>query len=229
MPLLENPVENRVNSSWNMEHNMTQFGNNTHPWQFVNNNRRGRRAPFPDFPPIVENLQYVNLAVIPFHICNVLLIILKRNLHTNVFILLANLSVSDITLQVFLYLMKSQPHSIPIRIAFSTFETSSILFTLAINLDRYMKVKHGLRYYELVLTSRLVAAITITWTFAVFFCVIPHVFANEHKKHLLVSFKLGFNIFCSFAMLFSSLWVVWTRNMHSRAIKRQENAVAKVR
>ena len=176
--------------------------------------------------PIVENLAYVNLAVLPFHICNILLIVLKRNLHTNVFILLANLSVSDTFLQVFIYLIKSH-HSKPIRIAVSTFHTSSILFTLAINLDRYLKVKYGLRYYEIVLAGRLAALITLTWTFAVLICVVPQLLINDDDKHLVWTFKLGFNIFCSFVMLLSSAWVVRTRNMHARAIAQQEDAAVR--
>ena len=177
---------------------------------------------------IVKNLAYINLAVMPFHICNILLIVLKRNLHKNVFILLANLSVSDIFLQLFLCIFKSH-FSRPIIIILSIFDTCSLLFTLAINIDRYLKVKYGLRYYEIVLTRRLVAAITITWTFAIFFCVIPMSLMNDDSQKLVMSFKLGFNIFCSIVMLLSSMWVVSTRNSHSRRIKQQQDVVAKAR
>ena len=208
-----------------MDHNKTEFGNDTHPW--LSKNRHHQRGPFPP-SPIIENIKYFNLSVTPFHICNILLIVFKRDLHKNVFILLANLSVSDIFLQVFLYLIKTH-RSKALHIALSTFGTASILFTLAINLDRYLKVKFGLRYYEIVLTERLTIAIILTWPFAVLFCVIPMASIGDDDKRLLTTFQLGFNIFFSFVMLLSSMWVVRTRNMHARAIKQQEDAVAKAR
>ena len=206
----------------NMEHNITELGKNLS--RFIGKNRRG---PFPA-SPIVKNLAYINLAVMPLHICNILLIILKRNLHKNVFILLANLSASDLLLQVFLCIIKSH-HSKPVYIILSIFDKASLLFTLAINIDRYLKVKYGLRYYEIVLKGRLVTAITTTWTFAVFFCVIPMSLMNDGSRKLVTTFKLGFNIFCSIVMLLPSMWVVRTRNSHSRRIRDQENAVERAR
>ena len=75
----------------------------------------------------------------------------------------------------------------------------------------------------------MAAAITLTWMFAVFFCVIPQVLLNAERRYVFVIFKMGVNIFCSFVMLFSSTWIVKTRNSHSRVIKEQEDVVAKAR
>ena len=206
-----------------MEPNMINIRNNLS--LFIDKNRT---VSFHSISPIAKNFANINLAVMPFHISNILLIILKRNLHKNVFILLANLSVSDLLLQVFLSIIKSH-FSKSVHIALSVFHTASILFTLAINLDRYLKVKYGLRYYEIVRTVRLVKAIAITWTFAVFFWVIPMSLINDDSRELATTFKLGFNIFCSILMLLPSMWVVVTRNSHLRIIKQQEDAVAKAR
>ena len=81
----------------------------------------------------------VSLLAVPFHICHILLIIMKRKLHQNVYILLINLSLSDL----FLIMVNTLRFAIDFKIqtAADIFITSSVLFTLGITVDRYIKVE----------------------------------------------------------------------------------------
>ena len=41
-------------------------------------------------------LPYISIGVVPLHICNIILIVVCRKLHQNVYTILLNLSISDI-------------------------------------------------------------------------------------------------------------------------------------
>ena len=64
----------------------------------------------------------------------------KRNLHQDVYFILLNLSLSDSCLSIIIALPFPS-----LKVLAMIFYVHSILLTLTINLDRYMKVKHGLR------------------------------------------------------------------------------------
>ena len=118
-----------------------------------------KRANLRQTYPIVQTLSFLDLVVIPIHITTILLIALKRDLHQNEYYLLLNLSISDIANQINFFIVKNT--DLPKKTIASTVlvYSASIFFTLAINMDRYLKIKFGLRYYQLILRKRLVFAI----------------------------------------------------------------------
>ena len=81
---------------------------------------------------------YAPLSVLPLQISHIFMIIRKEKLHQNVFFILIHLCVSDIFLAVSALLaMHYEGHVTPTT-SIGTFYTASVLFTLAINFDRYV-------------------------------------------------------------------------------------------
>ena len=93
--------------------------------------------------------------VSPFHISNIISIVTNQRLHQKVYLLLLNLTVSDIlTIMCFFLLAAGVSPSIYMPIV-RNFYTTSILFTCAMTLDRYLKVKYPLRYFTIFTTCLL--------------------------------------------------------------------------
>ena len=170
-------------------------------------------------PPILQKLSYLDLAVIPVHISNIALVAMKQNLHENPYYFLVNLSVSDIFSQVFVFLIKNRMHHPTIRIWAGCFYTASIFFTLAINIDRYLKVKYGLRYYEIVVKKPIIISIIVGWLLALAITFLPLI---QGRGNLPVLIFRGASILGACALLVSSAWIRRIRNKHSAAIAREE-------
>ena len=100
--------------------------------------------------PATQIMYYTSVSVIPLHISHIFLVTLKRKLHTNGYFILIQLCISDILLILSVLLaMHLNAHWIPSG-AIGAFYTTSALFTLAINLDRYLKIKYGIRYNQIL-------------------------------------------------------------------------------
>ena len=168
---------------------------------------------------VTKFMFYLAIATaVPLHVCHIILIIIKRNLHENVYFILINLSISDVIIVLLVGLKKVLTQQ-PVSALHCCFSTSSIIFTFAINLDRYAKVEYGVRYHQLALKKRLVIVIMSIWLFSVIITgMAPAFFLETSARIILVR---GFLILCGCALVLSSLWVRHIRNVHLETITRR--------
>ena len=116
------------------------------------------------------------LPVIFMHVCNILLISFKSNLHKARSYLLANLSFSDV-IMVLIVMIKSMSGNREeyMEIIAHTCLYSSII-TVVISVDRYIAIVWCLRYKEII-TNKNVAIITIiSW------CVFTCFYTNTNHR-----------------------------------------------
>ena len=84
-------------------------------------------------------LSIITMMAVPFHISHVTLIFLKNNLHQNIYVLIANLSVSDSLLCVVVTAGTVMDGWTKYTLGImGIFYTASVLLTLGIALDRYV-------------------------------------------------------------------------------------------
>ena len=165
-------------------------------------------------------LPYVSLSVIPLHLSHILLVLSKRKLHQNVYYILVNLSISDMILATIVMLGNLfQNDKLLASTAAGAFYTSSVIFTLAMTLDRYIKVEYGLRYHTLVTKKRLALVLALVWGFSILLPTLP---AHITKDQLIHMFTVGvFCVLCAIILICTSLWVHRLRNKHLEEIKKR--------
>ena len=130
-----------------------------------------------------ENLRYIVLVpVVIMHISNIFATIKNHHLHNIRYYILINLSISDLLMLGTLPLnfILSQDYVSPLKF---TFYHSSILSTVLMSVDRYIAIKHFLRYREIVTIKKLVISIIASWSFSIvinlLFLIIPKIFGNN--------------------------------------------------
>ena len=161
-------------------------------------------------PPVI-------LLTVPLHIFHIILIIKKRNLHQNVYYILLNLSLSDSCLAIsraLPFLMKSQS----LKVIAMIFYVHSILLTLAINLDRYMKVKYGLRYHQMVTKKKLHALLLLLSITSIIIALIPSQIQNGQYQVVTIR---SFALVCSFFLIFASMWIKRVRDRAAEEIRKR--------
>ena len=162
----------------------------------------------------------VILLTLPLHIFHIILIIKKRNLHQNVYYILLNLSLSDSCLAIMRGLPLSKKASSPsiLKGLAMSFYVHSILLTLAINLDRYMKVKYGLRYHQMVTKKKLCALLLLLSITSIIIALIPSQIQNG--QYLVVTLR-SFALICSFLLIFASTWIKKVRDRAAEEIRKR--------
>ena len=166
----------------------------------------------------------VILLTLPLHIFHIILIIKKRNLHQNVYYILLNLSLSDSCLTIIRVLVSSMIFS-NLRALAMTFYVYSILLTLAINLDRYMKVMYGLQYHQMVTKKKLCALLLLLSITSITIALIPSQIQNG--RYLQVTTR-SLALVCSFLLIFASMWIKKVRDRAAEKI-RQRNVYFGIR
>ena len=169
----------------------------------------------------LQKLTYIIIIMIPMHFSHIILIVLKKNLHTNAYYILMNLCISDTALILVVLLQREITEEV-LEASYTSFFMASILFTLAMNLDRYLKVEHGLRYNQIANKKRLLVVLIFAWIFSVLILgVAPILIFGVTKEHD-VAVK-GLSILCACALVVTSVWVKHVRNFHLAAITKQNN------
>ena len=163
--------------------------------------------------------------VIFMHVTNILLILLKNNLHKARYYLLANLSFSDV-IMVLTVLIKSMTGNNEeyMDIIAHTCLYSSIITTVLISVDRYIAIVWCLRYRQIV-TNKIVSIITIiSWCVSLAFTLIPTVEPAQVWKGN-IHYRTGDQIFrssvafsCCIALVFLSIILLRIRRNHIQAI-----------
>ena len=165
------------------------------------------------------------LPIIFMHITNILLILLKNNLHKSRYYLLANLSFSDV-IMVLIVLIKSMSGNseeymdiIP-HVCFY----SSIITTVVISVDRYIAIAWCLRYEQIV-TNKNLAIVTITsWCVSLAFGLIPTIEdakvwkGNIHYRTGAEICRSVVSFTCCAALVFLSIVLLRIRRNHIKAI-----------
>ena len=162
----------------------------------------------------------VALITLPLHIFHIILIIKKRKLHQNVYYILLNLSLSDSCLAIMRGLPLSKKASSPsiLKGLAMSFYVHSILLTLAINLDRYMKVKYGLRYHQMATKKKLCALLMLLSISSITIALISSQIQNG--RYLLVTIRT-FALVCSFLLIFTSMWIKKVRDRAAEEIRKR--------
>ena len=120
-----------------------------------------------DDPALRKIITYIPLSAVPFHISHIVMIILQQELHQNAYAFVLNLAMSDLCHTGSMILLKNLPgyfRYVKIGNVFSYI--ASILFTLAITVDRYMKIEYVLRYEDIVTKKRVGKWIVCIWLFS---------------------------------------------------------------
>ena len=166
----------------------------------------------------------IPLITTPLYICHIVTILMKKKLHQNVYYILINLIFSDMLFNFFIIRGSSVEVSWayfqgfePVRV----FSVSSVLFTLCVTLDRYIKVEYCLRYHAIATKRRLVYLIAFVWVFSITFSFASQVNSAEANSNLIgVMCNQGFLSICSLVLLVSSAWVRYVRNKHLNNITK---------
>lgn len=187
----------------------------THNFSAIN----GTNSTTVDIVPTISPIVHLSLLAVPLHISHIVMVIMKKNLHNNLYAILVNLSISDllyvagVNVSVFLQVKR--------RVGFTivmTFYLSSVLFTIAMALDRYIKVKYGLHYYRVMTNKRKIMGLIAIWICPIIVFVLPTVIVDDVLHMVIVT--RSFLILCCFLLIGISLWVQHVRNGHSDAILR---------
>ena len=96
---------------------------------------------------------------------------------------------------------------------------ASLLFTLAICVDRYMKVEHGLRYHMLATNRRLILAMAAVWFISLTSSFIPYAVVSQRMYRVLLTETLA--AVTAGLLITVSTWVKVVRNRHLVAIEKR--------
>ena len=88
----------------------------------------------------------------------------------------------------------------------------------AINLDRYMKVMHGLRYHQMVTKKKLCALLLFLSITSITIALIPSQIQNG--RYLQVTIR-SFALICSFLLIFASMWIKKVRDRAAEEIRKR--------
>ena len=158
--------------------------------------------------------------VLPLHASHVVIIIMQHKFHRNVYIILANLSVSDSLLAIVLA-AGTLTWTREVNNVVGVFYITSVFLTLAMTLDRYLKVQHGLRYHQLATKKRMVVALVVLWVSAAVVPTIPVLLEEDMFAQTLIV-RLVCSV-CSGLMISVSLWVKYVRKKIMTNIARMNN------
>ena len=162
----------------------------------------------------------VALLIIPCNLSNIMVLIMKGMIHKNIHILIANLSVGDsllcITLAVSTLLQAGKRSALPMA---GLFYAASVFTSLAITMDRYLKVRYGLRYHQIVTKKRVAIFVVLLWTLSVVVSLLPAKLSQE-PSHSALSVR-SVSIMCSAVMISVSIWVRRVRNRIATEIEKR--------
>ena len=166
--------------------------------------------PFSYNPVHLQQVMYLLFLVIPLHISHIVSILLKRSLRQNIYYILLNLCLSDLLL-IITILLRVELEGIVLSTAYSITYAASILFTLAITMDRYMKVQYALRYQDICRPSRLFVALIFIWGFSLLGVGGLLLAIDPNIQTIILRV---FSILCALALVACSSWVKHVRNRH---------------
>ena len=166
------------------------------------------------------------------HIGNLFVIIKNREFHNVRYYIIINLSISDLLMVVtrpltlmLPYLNNEYFHSLSF-----VFYYSSILSTVLISVDRYIAIKHCLRYREIVTNKKLVISIIASWLTSIvlnlIFLVLPKVFSKHTARYFKISEEVAKYslMFGSCIILVSvSVQMLYIRRKHVKALMKVES------
>ena len=160
------------------------------------------------------------LLVAPPHLCNIILIVTQKTSHQNVYIILANLCVSDLLLSIQGALMHLLGTWSVLAINITgVLYLASTLLTLAISVERYVKVKYGLRYYQLLTKKRLIVFLIVLWGSSLVIPTFTHQIIKEPRYQ-----ALTVRLLCtisSIILICLSRWVCKVRNKIMQRIAKR--------
>ena len=165
------------------------------------------------------------------HIANIFTILKNRHLHNISYYILVNLSISDVltlvttTLRVLLSYGIDNEYFYPILFVFYY---SSILSTVLMSLDRYIAIKHCIRYRQIVTIKRFVISIITSWIFSIVLNLIFFIVPKILRQNLWY-FQIGREVtrcvimFGSCIILvFLSIQMLHIRRTHVKALVKEK-------
>ena len=160
-------------------------------------------------------------AVILMHLSNNVLIIINKKLHKTAYLILINLSFSDVLLLITVLLMNSYTrYHTYCEVAHTVFYTVSVLSTFCITIDRYIAVQYCLRYREIVTRKRLLGVLLLLWISSVVLALIPLLVSIKRRRLYKDCIHVTIYLLCSVILILSSLWIRRIRNTHLACIRK---------
>ena len=158
-----------------------------------------------------------NPIILLVHICNITIILSKKQLRKNgMCVLLVNLSLSDLLALAFYSL---EPESFPHLFLMSVVVTSSLLSTLGISLDKYLSIKYSLRYHSIVTQKKIVLFLGFSWVISTIFAAVTTLLGaltDESKYYYVLHYVQ--RLIISLLLLFCSAYIRHVRNAHEKQI-----------
>ena len=165
----------------------------------------------------------VLLPIIIVNLINIFFVIKKKNLHKPGYYLLINLSVSDI-LRVITACIHENAANLNILTHISYY--SSIITTILISVDRYISIRHCLRYRQIVTRKRCVYSIIVSWCISIFLKLLPMIESarlRKNKRYKRTSddvIRYVVTIGSSIVLVSLSLYTLYIRRKQVQAIRK---------
>ena len=158
-----------------------------------------------------------NPIILLVHICNITIILSKKQLRKNgMCVLLVNLSLSDLLALAFYSL---EPESFQHLFLMSMVVTSSLLSTLGISLDKYLSIKYSLRYHSIVTQKKILLFIGFSWMVSTVFAAVTillDAITVKSKCYYILHHLQQF--FISLLLIFCAAYIRHIRNAHEKQI-----------
>ena len=159
------------------------------------------------------------------HIANIFAIIKNHHLHNIRYYILINLSISDFLMLVNLSLQFTLSYDY-LNFFKYTLYYSSILSTVLMSVDRYIAIKHCLRYKEIVTIKKLVISIIASWSFSIIvkvtFLVIPKILGINLRQIFRDVTTYGIMLSSCIVLVSLSINMLLIRWRHVKALMKEK-------
>ena len=170
------------------------------------------------------------------HSSNIIMICTKKVLYIPAYILMVNCSLSDCIFAIVTsisIILSIHDHNILVDGVSIAFYYSSVLTTFLISLDRFIAVKHCLRYQSIVTDNNLIISIICTWIVSLVLstieCIerlsVPTLYANRIRRYI----RYSIHIIVCFATISLAAYTIRIRNKHSKAINKQRSIFSTIK
>ena len=177
-------------------------------------------------------IYFLHSLVVILHICNIVVIVIRKRLHNAGNWFIVSLSLSDLLLAV---LLLNLCNGVPIfsqsyvnkcfrvngyKKALTGFSyTVSIMSTLGISLDKYISVEYCLRYHTIVTQKRVQVSILSIWVSTALLTTLLSVISAASGNWLYFNIPHSFiQWILSITIVVSALYIRHIRNKHERSI-----------
>ena len=168
----------------------------------------------------------VLLPIIIVNLINIYFVIKKKNLHNPGYYLLINLSVSDILRIIAACIRRIHENAANLNILTHICYNSSIITTILISVDRYISIRHCLRYRQIVTNKMCVCSIIVSWCISIFLKLVPMIEPVQLRKNMrykrtsddVIRYVVTFG--SAIILVSVSLYTIYIRRKHDQAMRK---------